>query len=220
MREQVFADGSLATTKSFTPLLARGLNANQKATVDAYIECDGDVALTAKRLGKKANTVHECINSSTVQAYLMRYTGAMARRANGNPDFNITKTDRLNMLWLIAKRGTEDLYDKEGNCLMQNPAASISAIRTISDLVGDWAPKEQHVKVEVTHKDISEQQLDADIHALTAEYERLQDMTTEEEVREITTLDKVTSVDPDTGHETVIDETYVETYSEKQDSNV
>ena len=169
------------------------LTAIQSQFVDAYFECEGKMPCVAKKMGKATAQVHTISNVRKVKLALAQRSAEYARNMGANPDFQVSKSERLELLWNIAKTGAERITDKEGNMIMAAPAVSVSAIRTINDMVpGSLAPKE----VEVTHKvdNRTEEEIRENIARLNEEYQSLiaiDGEVLEAKVQEVTDLPKV-----------------------------
>ena len=175
---------------------AEPLTALQELFVEKFFECDGKLPCVAKGISRSIQQV-ATMNKSTrvVQAIAMR-SRALARNAGKMPDFAVSKPERLELLWKIANQGVELIYDKEGNQVMQSPATSVSAVRTINEMtVGSLAPKELDVNIKVEDKR-NELELRASIEELTREYTKLAAIegVTEKDVSKTRALPDITDV--------------------------
>tara|TARA_R110000824_G_C14774707_1_gene631318 strand:+ start:76 stop:525 length:450 start_codon:yes stop_codon:yes gene_type:complete len=56
------------------------------------------------------------------------------------------KEEKLEMLQKIASNGIRDLVDKDGNLKMENPSASVAAIKEHNLMQGDNAPVTEDIK--------------------------------------------------------------------------
>ena len=172
---------------------ATPLTALQSEFVDAYFECGGKQPCIAKAMGKAEAQIYNLARVSKIRLEISRRSAEYARNMSADPDFRVSKSERLELLWRIAEGGAERITDKEGNMIMSAPAVSVSAIRTINDMVpGSLAPKE----VEVTHKVDSrtEEEIRANITRLNKEYQSLiaiDGEVLEEKVKEVTDLPAV-----------------------------
>ncbi len=151
------------------------LTEKQELYMQYYFECDGSPTCIAKKAGFRDRRVAATIGMST------RVKLEIARRAKHEAahyqklttrEFKVPKEARLELLWRIAEGGAERITDKEGNMVFMNPAVSVSAIRTINEMLpGSLAPKE----VEITHKQDTrtEDEIKASIAKLQEEYQQL-----------------------------------------------
>ncbi len=139
--------------------------------VKAFFECNGDFVCVAEKVGiQTAEEVKRVGKSPKIQHEIMRQlkhrTNVVAKVDMRR--FDVSKDDRMELLWEIAQGGAERIIDKEGNAVFMNPAVSVSAIRTLNEMIpGSIAP----TQVEVTHKreTRNEAQVLADIRALQSE---------------------------------------------------
>lgn len=149
--------------------------------VKVFFECNGDFVQVAEKMGiKTANEVKNKGRSPKIQHEIMRQ---LKHRTNLVAEvdvkrFDVTKDDRMELLWSIAQGGAERIIDKEGNAVFMNPGVSVSAIRTLNEMIpGSIAP----TQVEITHKretrteaevmnDIKSLQADINALALEGEY--------------------------------------------------
>ncbi|RKZ99017.1 MAG: hypothetical protein DRQ42_08375 [Gammaproteobacteria bacterium] len=152
----------------------RPLTEKQAAYMEHYFECNGLPTCIMNKAGFEdvANT-NRIGKSQRIQMEIVRRSRAMnAKFMPKASDFDVSKADRMELLWIIAQGGAERITDKEGNMVFMNPAVSVSAIRTINEMLpGSLAPKE----VEITHKvdNRSEQEIRDNIAKLNAEYQSL-----------------------------------------------
>lgn len=151
----------------------RPLTAIQEAYMEYYFDCEGSPSCITKRAGfKDKDNTAKIGKTKRIQIEIARRTRQMGKSIMAVKDFNVSKEDRMELLWLIAQGGAERITDKEGNMVFMNPAVSVSAIRTINEMLpGSLAPKE----VEITHKqDIrTEQEIRESIAKLNKEYQSL-----------------------------------------------
>jgi len=148
------------------------LTALQSLYIDAFFEQAGNMTAVAKAISRSVEHACSLGKSQRVQLAIAKRSRAMAVEVIERPDFIVTKAERIELLWSIAQKGASLIYDKEGNEVMSAPATSVSAVRTINDMVaGSLAPKE----IEVTVKDDtrSEAEIRENIAKLTQEYESL-----------------------------------------------
>lgn len=174
---------------------AEPLTALQELFIDSYFECDGKLPCVAKSISRSIQQVATMNKSPRIcQAIAMR--NKVLTRNIKMPDFAVSKPERLALLWKIANQGVELIYDKEGNEVMQSPATSVSAVRTINEMVaGSLAPKELDISVKIEDTR-SEQEIRDSILALTAEYSKLAAIegVTERDVNKTRELPDMTDV--------------------------
>ena len=157
---------------SFRTTSTRPLTALQTLYIDAWFEYEGDVHKIANKLDRSTEHVYGLARSNTVQLEMARRSQETAKVLLKSPDFVVSKPERLELLWGIAEKGVEMIYDKEGNQVMSSPATSVSAVRTINEMVtGSLAPKE----IDITVKDDTrtEAEIRANIARLTKQYHDL-----------------------------------------------
>lgn len=172
------------------------LTALQEMFVEAFFECDGKISCVAKRINRSVEHASQINKVSKVAKAIAMRTRSMARNIGKMPDFAVSKPERLELLWQIAKQGVELIYDKEGNEVMSNPATAVSAVRTINEMLpGSLAPKEVDINVKIEDKR-SEQEIRDSIVALTAEYTQLSAISgiTERDVAKTRELPDITDV--------------------------
>jgi len=175
---------------------AQPLTALQSLFVDAFFECDGKISCVAKRIERSVEHASQINKVSKVQRAIAMRTRTMVRNVGKMPDFAISKPERLELLWRIANQGIELIYDKEGNQVMSAPATSVSAVRTINEMLpGSLAPKEVDINVKVEDKR-TEQEIRDSIQALTAEYTKLASIegVTEKDISKTRELPDITDV--------------------------
>ena len=157
----------------------RPLTDKQEEYMRHYFVCDGSATCIAKAMDWNTPDGQPDRQSAQRMGKQKRIQIEIARRVQQqgaqlfmNKQFNVAKEDRLELLWMIAQGGAERITDKEGNMVFMNPAVSVSAIRTINEMLpGSLAPKE----VEITHKQDtrSEQEIRENIARLNEEYQSL-----------------------------------------------
>ena len=181
------------TVSHYNSQPAKPLTTIQNQFVEAYFECGGKMPCVAKKMGKDTSQIYNLAKVNKIKLAIAQRSAEYARNMSATPDFRISKSERLELLWRIAEGGAERITDKEGNMIMAAPAVSVSAIRTINDMLpGSLAPKE----VEVTHKvdTRSETEIRANIARLNSEYASLiaiDGEVTEEKVKKVTDLPAV-----------------------------
>lgn len=153
----------------------RDLTDRDAQFVKVFFECNGDFVHVAEKMGiKSADEVKRLGRSPKIQHEIMRQ---LKHRTNIAAEvdvkrFDVSKDDRMELLWSIAQGGAERIIDKEGNAIFMNPAVSVSAIRTLNEMIpGSIAP----TQVEVTHKRETRTELEVmqDIKSLQAEINSL-----------------------------------------------
>ena len=147
----------------------RPLTKKQKQVFDAYYECGKKAGPAAKKLGVDKRNFYTTLKHPNVQWHIANRDMALEHHYLGNNDFTVTKTDKMELLWKIAKAGAERGYDKQGNEVMLNPQTSVSAIAQLNAMQGHNAPTE----VKVTKVEKSEEELKDSIQQLRQEFEDL-----------------------------------------------
>jgi len=152
---------------------AEPLTALQELFVDAFFECDGKISQVAKKIDRSVEHAASINRSPRVAQAIAMRSRSVAKNVGKMPDFHVSKPERLELLWQVATRGVELIYDKEGNEVMSNPATAVSAVRTINEMLpGSLAPKEVDISVKIEDKR-SEQEIKDSIATLTAEFNAL-----------------------------------------------
>ena len=143
--------------------------------VDAYFEQKKSPTKIAKALGwPYRGRVSTMLKSEKVQIEIARRQGKIHLFKPGNNTFNLSRTDRLRLLWSIAQAGSNNKYDARGNQVMMNPQSSVNALREYNLMMGDNAPTE--VQIAVTTVDTrTEPEVHADIQKLIIEVKNLPD---------------------------------------------
>ena len=142
--------------------------------VETFLRLNGVLKNVAIEMGKTLPQVYGIAS----QPKIVNAINYMSNSVNAIPDvlpeepYKVEMSSRLKLLWAIAQETSSKIYDKEGNEILMNPASSIAAIRTISDLQGDFAPKEQFVTVDIKD-DRSVEEIQNNIKMLMAEYQQL-----------------------------------------------
>lgn len=169
----------------------------QELFVDAYFECQGKLTCVAKKIDRTIQHVSQMNKSPRIQHRIALRNNVLTKSLSTKmPDFRVSKPERLELLWKIANQGVELIYDKEGNQVMQSPATSVSAVRTINEMVaGSLAPKEVDINVQVQDTR-SEQEIRASIEKLTHEYNKLASIegVTEKDISKTRELPDITDV--------------------------
>lgn len=142
--------------------------------VETYLKNSEDKRQTASDLGKTAKQIDEYLHIPKVMRALEYYKRGVIGIPNTEVDkeYKVEKSSQIKLLWDIAQTAAGKIYDREGNEVLMNPAGAIAAVRTISDLQGDFAPKEQHMTVDVKDER-SVEEIQANVKMLMAEYQQL-----------------------------------------------
>jgi MinD-like ATPase involved in chromosome partitioning or flagellar assembly len=135
---------------------------------EAYMRHKGDMRL-----------VHIDMSMTYQNACMMLKTAVVKELIDNANDNSVnleriaSKAERIGLLWNVANQGAEMIYDEEGNEVMANPNVTVSAIRTMNDMMeGSLVTKKVDVKVEVTDNR-TEQEVRASVQELTAEIQNL-----------------------------------------------
>jgi len=168
----------------------RDLTERDEQFVKVFFECNGDFVHVAEKMGMTSSSeVKRMGRSPKIQHEIMRQ---LKHRTNvvakiDVKRFDVSKDDRMELLWNIAQGGAERIIDKEGNAVFMNPGVSVSAIRTLNEMIpGSVAP----TQVEITHKretrteaevmqDIKSLQAEINGLALEGEYTAIDDTQTQ-----------------------------------------
>ena len=145
--------------------------------IDSYLKNNEDRKATAQDLQKSMTQINGYLQNPTICkgiAYLKNGLNSVpnTQLLKSEKDYKVEKSNQIKLLWDIAQTGAGLIYDREGNEILMNPASSIAAIRTISDLQGDFAPKEQIVTLDVKDER-SVEEIQANVKMLMAEYNQL-----------------------------------------------
>lgn len=141
----------------------------QKEFLDAWYANDKSYAAAAKAMGVTRQRVREVLMTKRCQWHIAQRDLDMTHHFLGENNFEVNKTDKMKLLWRIAKAGTEKGYDKTGNEVMVNPQVSVQAIAQLNQMQGHNAPTE----ISITKIEKSEKELEASIRALQDEYNQL-----------------------------------------------
>jgi len=155
-----------------------GLTYLQSEFVRAYLGTDGDINIVAKMLDITRSNADKMLGSEKVRNSIhdrkMNEPGKISRvRGSDDLPYNgASREEKLDMLWNLARKSSGMIYDKEGNEIIMNGAVAVSAVRTMNDMVGDWAPKEANIKVDIKD-DRSIEEVKASVAELMAEFTTL-----------------------------------------------
>ena len=156
--------------------VVEGLTMLQNLFVTNYINCGQDLSETGKMMGRTTQSTRSFLASEKVQHAISNRLKVepIAMRSSlvakdEVPFSQASKEQKLDMLWGLARKASELIYDKEGNEVIMNGAVAVSAVRTMNDMTGDWAPKEQNITIDIKdERSISE--VKSSIDTLMAEY--------------------------------------------------
>lgn len=146
----------------------------QEKFVEAWFKCKEDHRCTSHEMGwiESYKQTYRMLRSKSVQWLIAQRKRRISElRALEAQDFNISKSAKMELLWEIAKAGTERGFDKQGNSVMLNPQSSIQAVAQLNQMQGHNAPTE--VDVRVHDETRSEKEIVAHIQELRAEMDDL-----------------------------------------------
>jgi hypothetical protein len=162
--------------------VVEGLTALQNIFVTTYINCGQNLAETAHQLNRTRVQADKIMGSEKVQWAISNRLKQMepvgqsvlhtVRVCDDESYTGASKREKLDMLWALAQEASGKIYDKEGNEVIMNGAVAVSAVRTMNDMVGDWAPKETNINVDIKD-DRSIDEVKRSVEALMAEYTTL-----------------------------------------------
>lgn len=114
------------------------LTSKQDAFVKEYILNGGNATQAAIKAGYSASTAvktgSENLTKPDIKAAIAEHRKGLER------DHIWNKEKKLEILQKIALGGIRDLVDKDGNIKMENPSASVAAIKEHNLMQGDNAP--------------------------------------------------------------------------------
>jgi hypothetical protein len=120
----------------------------QQQFVNAYFEQGESPTKIAKVMKWKDRGRVSCmLRSEKVQIAIAKRKEQIQLFSAGNDTFTISKADRIQVLWDIAQKCTQEGFDREGNRIMVNPSAAIAAIREINLMTGAHAPEQKEMTV-------------------------------------------------------------------------
>lgn len=144
----------------------------QKEFVHRYVDNEEHHARTAKSMGWKSVTqVVDMLKQPKVAAVLYANKMKVVELRASSTTFNITRSQKLELLWKIAETGADMGFDKMGNQIMLNPGVSVTAIREMNLMVGDHEATKS--EVQITKIDRTEAELVERIRMLRNEFENL-----------------------------------------------
>jgi len=146
----------------------------QRLVVQSMVKNAYNKKASMSELGKNPHQMEAYLTMPKVAKALEYYKRGLTSLpdAVAPQDYKVEKSSQIKLLWNIAQTAAGMIYDREGNEVLMNPAGAIAAVRTISDLQGDFAPKEQHVMVDVKDER-SVEEIQANVKMLMAEYQQL-----------------------------------------------
>lgn len=169
--------------------LVEDLGPLQKKYVDSYVKHNGDLDAVSEDMmrpktwcysyPKTYAKIHRAIESRMtgihgVKDMGMTFTeeGTISNRPQDIASGISSLEDRVKLLWKVANRAAGFVYDKEGNEVMMNPNVSVAAVRAITDITGEWAPKESVQEINV-RDDRSVDEIRGNVEELLSEYQSL-----------------------------------------------
>ena len=116
------------------------ITSKQDAFVKEYIINGGNATQAAIKAGYSENTAvktgSENLTKPDIKAAIAEHRKALEKEHIWN------KEKKLELLQKIALGGVRDVVDKDGNVKMENPSASVAAIKEHNLMQGDNAPAE------------------------------------------------------------------------------
>lgn len=114
------------------------LTGKQDAFVKEYILNGGNATQAAIKAGYSENTAvktgSENLTKPDIKAAIENHRKSLEKEHIWN------KEKKLELLQKIATNGVRDVADKDGNMKMENPSASVAAIKEHNLMQGDNAP--------------------------------------------------------------------------------
>ena len=124
------------------------LTSKQDAFVKEYIINGGNATQAAIKAGYSKKTANEIGNENLVKPNIKE---AIAKhRQTLEKDHIWNKETKLQLLQKIASGGVRDVVDKDGNMKMENPSASVAALKEHNLMQGDNAPLETNTNLTVS----------------------------------------------------------------------
>ena len=124
------------------------LTSKQDAFVKEYIINGGNATQAAIKAGYKVKTAQkmgsENLSKPLIKDYLEKHRKSLEKSHIWN------KEKKLEILQSIAANGIRDTADKDGNMKMENPSASVAAIKEHNLMQGDNAPLESNTNITVS----------------------------------------------------------------------
>ena len=120
------------------------LTSKQDAFVKEYILNGGNATKAAIKAGYSEKTAQkmgsENLSKPLIKDYLEKHRKSLEKSHIWN------KEKKLEILQSIAANGIRDVVDKDGNMKMENPSASVAAIKEHNLMQGDNAPVTEDIK--------------------------------------------------------------------------
>lgn len=120
------------------------LTSKQDAFVKEYILNGGNATQAAIKAGYSEKTAQkmgsENLSKPLIKDYLEKHRKSLEKSHIWN------KEKKLEILQSIAANGIRDVVDKDGNMKMENPSASVAAIKEHNLMQGDNAPVTEDIK--------------------------------------------------------------------------
>ena len=120
------------------------LTSKQDAFVKEYIINGGNATQAAIKAGYSEKTAVKTASENMTKPDIKE---AIAKHRNSLEKSHIwNKEKKLELLQKIASGGIRDVVDKDGNLKMENPSASVAAIKEHNLMQGDNAPITEDIK--------------------------------------------------------------------------
>ena len=120
------------------------LTSKQDAFVKEYIINGGNATQAAIKAGYSKNTAVKTGSENLTKPDIKK---AIENHRNTLEKSHIwNKEKKLELLQKIASGGIRDVVDKDGNMKMENPSASVAAIKEHNLMQGDNAPVTEDIK--------------------------------------------------------------------------
>ena len=120
------------------------LTSKQDAFVKEYILNGGNATQAAIKAGYSENTAvktgSENLTKPDIKEEIAKHRNTLEKSHIWN------KEKKLELLQKIASGGIRDVVDKDGNMKMENPSASVAAIKEHNLMQGDNAPVTEDIK--------------------------------------------------------------------------
>jgi len=114
------------------------LTGKQDAFVKEYILNGGNATQAAIKAGYSENTAVKTGSENLTKPDIK--TAIENHRKSLEKEYIWNKEKKLELLQKIATNGVRDVADKDGNMKMENPSASVAAIKEHNLMQGDNAP--------------------------------------------------------------------------------
>lgn len=124
------------------------LTSKQDAFVKEYIINGGNATQAAIKAGYSektaVKTASENMTKPDIQESIAKHRQTLEK------DHIWNKETKLQLLQKIASGGVRDVVDKDGNMKMENPSASVAALKEHNLMQGDNAPLETNTNLTVS----------------------------------------------------------------------